>query len=76
PYYNLLSVWREIGLDGQRDTYDGGLHLNVHGAQKTAIYFGRILQEHGVPDRREEAERVAYWDKEVQRYDAQKHGEG
>ena len=76
PYYNLLSVWREIGLDGQRDTYDGGLHLNVHGAQKTAIYFGRILQEHGVPDRREEAERVAYWDKEVQRYDAQKNEEG
>jgi hypothetical protein len=75
PYYNLLSVWHEIGLDGQRDTYDGGLHLNVHGAEKTAAYFGRILQEHGVPDRRTDAARAAYWESEGERYDAQKKPE-
>ena len=75
PYYNLLSVWHEIGLDGQRDTYDGGLHLNVHGAEKTAAYFGRILQEHGVPDRRTDAARAAYWESEGERYDAQKKRE-
>ena len=75
-YYNLLDAVEAIDLDGERDTYDGGKHLNVTGAEKTALYFGRLLQEHhGVADRREESDRAAYWEKETQRYEAQKQNE-
>ena len=74
PYYNLLDAAEQIALDYTTDTYDGGLHLNVHGAEKTARYFGAILQqEYGVPDRRDDAaltERRKGW---IQAYERAKH---
>ena len=42
-YYNLIEKCDEIGIDASRDSYDGGLHLNVYGAEKTTVYFGEIL---------------------------------
>ena len=45
PYVNLLEAADEIGIDWQTDTYDGGLHLNVYGAEKTARWFGAWLTE-------------------------------
>ncbi len=42
-YYNLIDA--DIGIDLTSDTYDGGLHLNVCGAEKTTVYFGAILAE-------------------------------
>ena len=43
-YYNFTKVTEEIGIDYQTDTYDGGLHLNLYGAQKLSTYFGDILK--------------------------------
>ena len=34
----------EIGIDPERDSYDGGLHLNIYGAEKTTRFFGDILR--------------------------------
>ena len=34
----------EIGLDYTTDTFDYGQHLNVDGAEKTAVYLGNILK--------------------------------
>lgn len=51
-YINFLDHIDEIGLDFSTDTYDQGLHLNLSGAEKLSDYFGTILQEAGVPDRR------------------------
>ena len=74
PYYNVLNVVDEIGLDYTKDTYDGGFHLNVTGAQKTAQYFGEILQsEYGVSNRQHEADRAARWEGVIQRYEKQKN---
>lgn len=44
-YYNLTEKIEEIGLDFEKDTYDGGLHLNLTGATKLSKYFSKILKE-------------------------------
>lgn len=72
-YVNLLENSVDIGIDWSQDTYDGGLHLNVWGAEKAARWFGRILAEDcGVPDRREEAETAALWTEKVFQYELRK----
>ena len=43
-YYNFIDVSDTIGIDYQKDTYDGGLHLNLNGAIKLSNYFGNILK--------------------------------
>ena len=61
-YVNLLALQEETGIDYATDTYDGGLHLNVEGAEKSAAYFGKLLQaEYALADRRENAELSAHW---------------
>ena len=45
PYYNFTKYVQEIGIDYSIDTYDGGLHLNLSGAEKMSKYFGKILKE-------------------------------
>ncbi|MBR5338352.1 MAG: SGNH/GDSL hydrolase family protein [Lachnospiraceae bacterium] len=61
-YINFLKVKDEVGLDFNTDTYDAGLHLNLSGAEKMAVYFGRYLKEKcGVPDRREDSALTGIW---------------
>ena len=61
-YYNLLEVTDEIGIDWSVDTYDKGLHLNVYGAEKLSVYFGKILSEElDVSDKRGSKEDVKIW---------------
>lgn len=66
-YVNLLDASDEVGLDFTTDTYDGGLHLNLSGAEKLSRYFGRILTEQcGLTSRRgEEALEKAWEEKAV-----------
>ena len=42
-YINYLNLTDEVGIDYSKDTYDGGLHLNVYGAEKMSRYFGKFL---------------------------------
>ena len=42
-YINYLNLTDEVGIDYTKDTYDGGLHLNVYGAEKMSRYFGKFL---------------------------------
>lgn len=44
-YINYLDVVEEIGIDFEKDTYDGGLHMNLTGAEKVSRYLGEILQK-------------------------------
>lgn len=54
-YINFLDLVDEIGIDYSTDTYDAGLHLNLSGAEKLSVYFGKILREtYGIPDHRGE----------------------
>lgn len=62
PYYNFLELTDEVGIDFTKDTYDGGLHLNLSGAEKMGAYFGKILREEfQVPDRRNEEKIASVW---------------
>lgn len=69
-YYNFAEQTDEIGLDFAADTYDGGYHLNLSGANKLSRYFGEILmEEHGLSDQRQNPNIAAAYDKKLQEYD-------
>ena len=73
-YYNFIPLYEQIGIDWSQDTYDGGAHLNVWGAEKMTAYFGRILTEkYGLQDRRDDAALSLVWDEKVALYNAEKH---
>lgn len=44
-YINFLNLAEEMGIDYNTDTYDGGLHLNLSGAEKFSVYLGKLLSE-------------------------------
>ncbi|MBO4452840.1 MAG: hypothetical protein J5793_02790 [Clostridia bacterium] len=75
-YINFIPLSDEIGLDiydsdkdGFADTYDGGLHLNLSGAEKFSDYFGAWLKEnYDLPDRREDEKVDAVWQKVTENY--------
>lgn len=71
-YYNFLDAIEEIGLDFSTDTYDGGLHLNLSGAEKLSRYFGEILStECNLPNRRGDVALEAIWAPKLEAYDAE-----
>lgn len=75
-YYNFIPLDKEIGLDWNTDTYDGGIHLNVYGAEKLTSYFGKILtEEYNFTDRRKEAELEALWAEKLAIYQKERNGE-
>lgn len=68
-YLNFLDLVAEIGLDYQVDTYDGGLHLNVYGAEKLSYYLGRILSdEYGLEDLRSDQSIARAWQDKISYY--------
>ena len=76
-YLNAQAYQEEIGIDWTRDTYDGGYHLNVYGAEKTTRWLGEILlQRCGLPDRRGEQETAALWAEKTARYEKDKQEAG
>ena len=66
-YYDLLDRADEIGIDPLCDSYDGGLHLNVYGAEKTTRFFGEILRKY-IPEASCEAELDAIWNEKLEIY--------
>ncbi len=72
-YYNLIDDAEAMGLDMSTDSYDGGVHLNVWGAEKLTRYFGAILADSDrAPDRREDAELASVWQTRIDTYNARK----
>ena len=72
-YYNLIPKSDEMGLDMSTDTYDGGVHLNVYGAEKLTRYFGNVLKAStDLPDRRGDVTMSSVWQARVETYYARK----
>lgn len=73
-YINFLELAEnEIGIEYDKDTFDGGLHLNLSGAEKFTEYFGEILsQEFDLPDHRNEEDYKRIWQEKVDFYNAMK----
>lgn len=73
-YYNFIPLGDQIGIDWQSDTYDGGAHLNVYGAEKLTSYFGAILADtYGLENRSADAELSALWQTKTDRYYAERN---
>ncbi len=73
PYLNFLELQEETGIDYQTDTYDGGLHMNLSGAEKLSRWLGEWLMENtALTDRRGEPELSARWEEKLAAYEAEK----
>lgn len=72
-YINFLKLNDEIGIDYQKDTYDGGLHLNLSGAEKFTLYLGNILKEkYELKDYRNDIIIKDNWNKKIEFYNNMK----
>lgn len=72
-YINFLEYIDDIGLDFNLDTYDGGLHLNVSGAEKLTRYFGPVLQDkYSLADQRSDQELASLWGEKSRIYSEMK----
>jgi hypothetical protein len=74
PYINFLDeeIQKQTGIDYNTDTYDGGLHLNVYGAEKLSDWFGKYLTDrYQLSDRSGEEKLKKEWDEIQSRYDAE-----
>lgn len=72
-YLNLLERADEIGIDYNTDTYDGGLHMNLAGAEKLSSYLGKILRDEvGLSDLRDREDLNAIWETKIAAYEEDK----
>jgi len=68
-YINFLELKEECELDFSKDTYDGGLHLNLWGAIKVTNYLGEVLSsECGLENRSGEEHLSSVWDEKLKEY--------
>ena len=69
-YLNALAAKDEIGLDYAQDTYDGGYHLNLRGAETLARWLGARLLERcpALADRRDDPALAAEWAQTAAQY--------
>jgi len=68
-YYNFLELATETGIDYATDTYDGGLHFNLSGAEKLSDYLGeKLSQVHRVTIRNADSAYVEIWNTRLERY--------
>lgn len=71
PYLNFCDYMDEIGLDMSVDTYDSGFHLNIYGAEKLSVYFGKYLTEnYNLTDYRTVPEVASEYDSKIAFYNA------
>lgn len=68
-YINFLDYVEDMGIDYSLDTYDGGLHMNLSGAEKFTTYMGKLLDDKfDLPDRRNEPELAKIWQEKADFY--------
>lgn len=74
-YYNFIDSADEIGIDFSTDTYDGGVHLNVYGAEKMTDYFGELLcEKHGFCGLAHSEAHIAEWKLRTEEYYKERNG--
>ena len=72
-YVNAISRMGEMGIDLSRDTYDGGIHLNVYGAEKYTRWLGERLRDRGlIEDMRQDPATAVRYEELSRRYEQQK----
>ncbi len=71
PYVNLLEHMEEMELDLLTESYDGGDHLNLPGAQKTTSFLGKYLAEECGLESRKGDPAYENWSQEAKAYKKQ-----
>ncbi len=73
PYINFYELLDEVEIDYETDTYDGGLHMNLSGADKLSRYMGDLLvKEYGIKDHRQEKEIASVYNKKYKHFEKMK----
>ncbi len=68
-YINFLNYIDDMGIDFTTDTCDGGLHLNLAGAEKFSRYLGGILSKnYQMEDRRKDPVLSGLWKEKADFY--------
>lgn len=68
-YVNGIEFREQIGFNMLEDSYDGGIHLNVNGAEKCTRFLGEILKnEYGLEDKRSDEKYAKAWAGVCERY--------
>ncbi|MGN0316748.1 MAG: SGNH/GDSL hydrolase family protein [Lachnospira sp.] len=68
-FYNFIPLADEMGIDYDTDTSDGGIHLNVYGAEKYTKYLGEILvREYGLKNNYGDPPYMKIWDEKLEAY--------
>jgi hypothetical protein len=75
-YINFYHLIDELSIDYETDTYDGGLHMNLSGADKMSAYLGAWLVENcGLTDHRSDEALAAVYEEKYQFYEEMKEAE-
>lgn len=70
-YLNLCEYTEEMGLDMSQDTYDGGIHLNLSGADKASDFIGAYLTaNYDLTDYRNDPEVASVYEEKIEFYEA------
>ncbi|MCR5154749.1 MAG: SGNH/GDSL hydrolase family protein [Lachnospiraceae bacterium] len=68
-YINGLEFADRMNLDMEKDTYDGGIHLNVFGAEKCTDFIGNYLSvNYTLEDKRDNMEEASKWTDLIKAY--------
>ena len=68
-YINLCDYADEMDIDMTQDTYDNGVHLNLFGAEKVSVFFGKYLMEnYNLTDYRTVPDVAKEYEKDVEFY--------
>ena len=74
-YIDMNYLIDEIGLNWEMDSYDGGDHMNVRGAEKVSAYLGQYLADMGIFENKKENPDYAQWNEALQKYNERKTSE-
>ncbi len=75
-YINYIGLSDEIGIDMSHDTYDGGLHLTLSGAEKLTRRFGKwVTENYGAFDHSGDTELEQIWAEKTAFYHMQAEDE-
>ena len=73
PYLDMNFSAQEMGIDWDKDSRDGGDHMNVYGAQKVTAFLGKYLsKEYRLLDHREDPAYVS-WAQNYKEYEKTIH---
>lgn len=63
PFFDFNTDLRDVTIDWENDTYDGGTHLNVFGAEKVSKDFAHYLKENYVFEEHTDKDVIASFNK-------------